>query len=144
MLIGHQVDLLYRSLSFSTGYKPNFEQLSDLFYQGARLVRIDKNGHNESMVVEDFIVDYKNNVLTGQIRSFQERELWRRIDHYASIAQVFSIFSLRMDNGPEQRGINSMQWIKRKETWRIFSLAWTEENPEMPISPAYQSTALRH
>ena len=71
-----------------------------------------------------------------QKNGFFEREVARRTERFAGIAQVFSTYESRhaaADPKPFERGINSFQLMHDGRRWWIVTIFWQGETPESPI-----------
>jgi hypothetical protein len=133
------VSELYATLSFSAGQTIERKRVSSLFAPGARLIfagqNADKSSGETTYSVETFL-DFA--AAKGQARRREERELWRRVERFGNIADVFSAYELSFDAGEplktvRRRGINSAQLIFDGKKWRIVSLIWDIETPNNPL-----------
>jgi hypothetical protein len=125
----------YACVSFATGNKPDYARLRVLFMRQARLIHVKPDGV-DLMGVEDFIARLRRQVNAQQLQFLEQKEIAHEIERFGNIAHVFSTFEIRRNvNGsaPVERGINSVQCLRREGHWQIASLMWDEERPDDPI-----------
>lgn len=125
---------LYAALSFSKGQTIDRVRIAALFAPGARLIfagqNPDKSSGQTEYSVETFL-DFA--AAKGQASRREEKELWRRVERFGSIAHVYSAYELIFDVGEpvktvKRRGINSVQLIRKNSKWQIISLIWDVES----------------
>ena len=130
---------LYRSICFEIGTQPPVENLINLFIPTANMIR--NNGDiPETMTVNDFIVSYKDRINDGSIKSFYEGELNHITEIFGKIAHRFSTYETKFDltnDKPFAIGINSIQYIKIDNEWKISSIVWNNQTKEFVISDKY-------
>jgi Domain of unknown function (DUF4440) len=129
------LDEFYACVSFAAGDKPDYAGLRALFAPQARLIHVKPDGV-DLMGVEDFIARLRRRIKAQQLQSLEQKEIAHEIERFGNIAHVFSTFEIRHDtdsSGPVQRGINSVQFLRRAGRWQIASLMWDEERPDDPI-----------
>ena len=137
--LGAPLEALYGSISFGKGKRPDFDRLRSLLFPGARLLRVQPTGV-ESMDVEKFIASFEEHLASGALTEFRESEIARRVDRFGPMAHVFSTYATTMTLGgvtSSRRGINSIQLVRREETWKVLTIYWTDETDESPIPPEY-------
>ncbi len=127
----------YDTISGPAGRQRDWGRFRSLFVAGGRLVAVvpNHNGGFRTVVLtpEDYIQHddpyFRNN-------GFFEREVARRTERFADIAQVFSTYESRhaaADTKPFERGINSFQLMNDGGRWWIVTIFWQGETPESPI-----------
>lgn len=130
------VNALYASISFVDGRGPDWARFRGLFDPNAVMVRVqagvssestDQPTQREVSSIDDYITRTTAAVASGALAAFTERELTRRTEVFADLAQVFSTYERSVDAGELRRGINSMQLVKYGDRWWVVSLAWTDE-----------------
>ena len=150
------VNTLYASVSFAAGQRPDWQRFRSLFRAEAVLVRVDPlltgagggkvasgaptHGTQEPLRVssiEDFVARTNAAIDSGALSAFTERELSRRTEVFADVAQVFSSYERSADAGEVHRGINSVQLVKDGERWWVVSLSWTDETDAGPLPSRY-------
>jgi hypothetical protein len=75
------------------------------------------------------------------LKSFHESEIARKTQRFGQMAHVFSTYQKGLnvsDPAKMIRGINSIQLFYDGGRWRIGSLMWMDERPEMPIPAEYR------
>ena len=127
----------YDTISGPAGRQRNWNRFRSLFISGARLVAVVPNhtGGFRTVVLspEDYI---RHDDPYFQKNGFFEREVARRTERFAGIAQVFSTYESRHaadDPKPFERGINSFQLMNDRMRWWIVTIFWQGETPASPI-----------
>jgi hypothetical protein len=125
-----QIDRLirefYRVICFEEGGAPDFERLTALFSQHARITRITPEGIDH-LDVEGFGALVRELLELGAFTSFYERELARSAHRYGRIVHIASAYETKA--APDafdylERGVNSLQVLCEQDGWRIVSLCW--------------------
>jgi len=127
----------YDTISGPAGRQRDWDRFRSLFVSGARLAAVVPN-HQEGfrtvvLTPEDYI---QRDDPYFQNHGFFEREVARRTERFAGIAQVFSTYESRHaadDAKPFERGINSFQLMNDGRRWWIVTIFWQGETPESPI-----------
>lgn len=132
---------LYELISGPAGQKRPWDEIRTLFLDGARLrmiVTLDDDSEKlREWTVDEFARE------AGEFYSqdgFWEKEIARRVEHFGSIAHVFSTYESRVGapgGPPAMRGINSVQLVKGQERWLIASIVFQTEREGSPIPPGY-------
>jgi hypothetical protein len=71
---------------------------------------------------------------------FYEKEIARRVEHFGSIAHVWSTYESRHDPSdaePFMRGINSIQLFHDGKRWWVLSIYWQHESTKQPLPTKY-------
>lgn len=127
----------YDTISGPAGRQRDWDRFRSLFVSGARLAAVVPN-HQEGLRIvvlspEDYI---QHDDPYFRNHGFFEREVARRTERFADIAQVFSTYESRhaaADPKPFERGINSFQLMNDGRRWWIVTIFWQGETPESPI-----------
>ena len=127
----------YDTISGPAGRQRDWDRFRSLFVSGARLAAVVPN-HQEGfrtvvLSPEDYV---QHDDAYFQTHGFFEREVARRTERFAGIAQVFSTYESRhaaADAKPFERGINSFQLMNDGRRWWIVTIFWQGETPESPI-----------
>jgi len=127
----------YDTISGPAGRQRDWDRFRSLFVSGARLAAVVPN-HQEGLRIvvlspEDYI---QHDDPYFQNHGFFEREVARRTERFADIAQVFSTYESRhaaADAKPFERGINSFQLMNDGRRWWIVTIFWQGETPGNPI-----------
>ena len=128
------------TVSFESGVHPDYSPLPSLFAEGARLVRT-ASGRPESIGIDEFVRDRTEQVRSGQLNAFSERETSQVTERFGNVAQRFSTYSKRSERTGavvESDGIISTQFVKTTAGWRISAMAWDDERPGLTIPSRYR------
>jgi len=85
--------------------------------------------------VEGFIADYRQQIDSGAVISFREREITGRTELFGTVAHRFSTYETcfrTADGDFPVRGINSIQYLKTDNSWRVVSILWNDATEERP------------
>ncbi len=129
---------LYESICFHEG-EPNWSRLGTLFYEEARLIHV-KGDEAEDMNINEFIRRFQEQIRKGKINSFHEFEIYRKVEAFHNIVQVFSTYEAKINPDDVElvgRGINCIQLIKLKNRWWVTSILWEAEKEEFQIPAEY-------
>ncbi len=131
---------VYEAVSFTAGDGPDGPRLASLCGPHARLSKVHPEGIDD-MSVPEFVARVQRRIAESGLRTFHERELFRRTEVFSGIAHVFTTYESRTadDDGGEllYRGINSIQLRHDGRRWWILTILWTDEREGSPIPPAY-------
>ena len=130
---------LYKSICFEVDNRPPLEKLKKLLIPAANMIRND-DASAEIMTVDDFIKSYTERISDGTIKSFYEGELNHITEIFGTIAHRFSTYETKFDlTNPEpfSIGINSIQFIKIGDDWKISSIVWNNQTVENKIPDKY-------
>ncbi len=116
----------YRVICFEEGGAPDFEGLTALFSQHARITRITPEGIDH-LDVEGFNALVRELLELGAFTSFYEYELKRSARRYGRVFHIASAYETKA--APDaidylERGVNSLQVLREQDGWRIVSLCW--------------------
>ena len=139
-LIDNLTAELYKSICFEVDNHPPVEKLKDLFIPTANMIRNDE-ASPEIMTVDDFIKSYTDRISDGTIKSFYEGELNHITEIFGTIAHRFSTYETKFDltnPKPFSLGINSIQYIKIGNNWKISSIVWNNQNDTNKIPDKYR------
>lgn len=136
------ITALYAVISGDAGTERDWTRFRSLFYPGARMIPTGRNARTGVIGAriaspEDYI---KANEAFLEGEGFHEQELFRHVDSFGSMAQVFSVYQARnklTDEKPFLRGINSIQLLNDGKRWWVMTMAWAPETPENPIPDQY-------
>jgi hypothetical protein len=138
LAIARLLDDLYDVISFEEGSEPDWNGLSALFSEHARITRITPEG-TDYMDPRSFLSMTRNMFEVGAYTSFYEFEVARQVQRFGDVAQVWSLYETRRDRTATRalgRGINSIQLIREGAAWRVLGLLWDEihANPDLELS----------
>ncbi len=130
---------LYACICFSEGGYPEVDKLTDLMIPDGRM--INNNGSDPLiMKADDFIQIYKDKLESGVIKAFYEGEISSKTELFGKVAHRFSTYEKKYDleeKEPSSLGINSIQFIKVNNKWRISCIAWNEQTETLKIPENY-------
>lgn len=130
---------LYAAISFKPGGQPGLDRLPGLFQSPGTLI----NNNGDQPVVwdpEDFIETYRQQIESGAVVSFVEEEISSRTELFGAVAQRFSTYQARFRTAKGDfavRGINSIQFLRTDNAWRVVSILWFDENEDHRIPIRY-------
>ena len=131
---------LYEAVSFGDGEGPDGPRLASLCGPHARLSKIHPDGIDD-MSAPEFVARVQRRIAETGLRSFSERELFRRTEVFSGIAHVFTTYASRTaatdGDALLYRGINSVQLRNDGRRWWILTILWTDEREGEPIPSAY-------
>jgi len=131
----------YESLSFQDGELPDLETVSGLFYADGLLVN-NSFGKPVTFTTETFVQALESQIVAGTLLQFMQRELYSKTEVFGKVAQRLSVYEYsfvdhEIENLP--RGINYIQFILVDDSWKITSMAWSDENENYQIPGEYLS-----
>ncbi|MBL1218542.1 MAG: nuclear transport factor 2 family protein [Planctomycetes bacterium] len=123
------------------GQERNWDRVRSLYHPDARLMaaRPNSKGGCDAFVfsVDDYLKSEQKYLERG---GYFADELFRTVEQYGNVAQVFSTYESRrsaQDEKPYSRGINSFQLVNDGERWWIMSILWDFERGTNPIPEKY-------
>jgi hypothetical protein len=131
-------------ISGPAGKARDWDRERSLFYPGARLMPTATVSGRNDVELAPQILDVEGYIERVEPlfekSGFYEKEIARRIEHFASIAHVWSTYESRRDPGdpePFMRGINSIQLFHDGKRWWILSIYWQHESTQRPLPKQY-------
>ncbi len=107
--------------------------IRNLFHPSATLSVADSS-NIETVSIKDFLVLLKDPYYEN---GYLEKEVYKIVDQYNGIAQVFQTFYGKDSEGIEEKGINSYQLVYNQKRWWILSMLWTVESKSFKIPSKY-------
>ena len=131
----------YESLSFQDGELPDLETVQDLFYADGVLIN-NSFGKPVTFTAASFVQALEAQIAAGTLLQFMQRELYSKTEIFGKVAQRLSVYEYsfadhEINNLP--RGINYIQFVLVDDSWRITSMAWSDENENHQIPAEYLS-----
>lgn len=125
----------YESLSFQDAEQPDLETVRSLFYADGLLIN-NSFGKPITFTAETFVKAFEAQVAEGTLQQFMQRELFSKTEVFGKVAQRLSVYEYsfadhEVENLP--RGINYIQYIWVDDSWKIISMAWSDENEHYQI-----------
>lgn len=130
---------LYAAISFEKGGEPDLEKLKSLFLPQGLLI----NNNEEHPVIwnpEEFIATYRQQIDGGAVVAFLEKEITGRTGLFGTIAHRRSTYEARFrtaDGTFPVKGINSIQYLKTSNAWKVVSILWNDEAEGRPVPEEY-------
>lgn len=121
----------YEVISFEEGGAPDWQRMRDLFSEHARITRITPEAV-DYMDLSTFRGMAEELIEVGAFTRFYEREVARRADRFGDVMHVASAYETKIspDAGDYlERGVNSLQLVRERGTWKIVSLCWDDHAP---------------
>src|SRR5690242_14228466 len=120
---------LYRVLSCLPGQEIDREAVIALFAPPATIMFAGLSGDGKPQLTVYSVEDFLDRITPmAQTGGREEKELWRNVDRFGNIAQVWSAYELRFASATGEsitrRGVNSLQLFFDGSDWAILSLIW--------------------
>jgi hypothetical protein len=133
---------LYDVISGPAGQKRDWNRFRSLFIPGARLIPTgarQQGGYGTRVMSPDDYAARADGFFAKE--AFYEKEVARRVEQWAHIAQVFSTYESRRApaDKPFARGINSIQLMNDGQRWWIVTVFWQGEDKDNPLPEAMLS-----
>ncbi len=139
--LDHAIRELYAVISGPAGHKRDWEKFRAMFAPGAQMgVMVSgKNGEPayKQISPEEYIAT------SGKLleeKGFFESEISRKIERYGNLVHLWSTYEARekeTDTKPMMRGVNSIQFVKIGNSYKIASLIWQPEAANLPLPADY-------
>jgi hypothetical protein len=129
----------FRAVSFREGGQPAYKELRTVFVDGGRLIK-NSDEFPEISTVDEFVRPRQDAVDSGALVWFEEVELAHITELFGNVAHRFSTYQKRGSmNGAEisARGAISTQFIRTPDGWRMSSMAWDDERPDLVLPTRY-------
>ncbi len=130
---------LYGCISFAEGEIPEAEKLRELLIKEARMINTDPE-IPVNFGVEEFIESFNEARTVGGLKEFDEKEIAHTTEIFGRIAHRFSTYEARFDidsPDPAAVGINSIQFVKTDEGWKVSGMCWFNRKENFPIPKKY-------
>lgn len=132
---------LYAVISGEKGVKRDWDLFRYLFHADAKLIPSGKNKEGvigARFMSPDGYVNSSGSYL--EENGFFEKEIFREVDTFGNITQVFSTYESyrsEKDEKPFARGINSIQLLFDGNRYWIINIYWMAENADNPLPEKY-------
>ncbi len=130
----------FRTVSFSEGNKPSYQNLYQLFIKSGQLIKTSA-ATPEISTVRQFIEPRQLMVDLDELTDFFEVETAEVTEMFGNVAQRFSTYKkygINKGAAFEGRGIISMQFIRTETGWKISSMAWDDERSGLTVPDRYK------
>lgn len=128
------VSELLDQITIEKGEKMDTSAVRNLFHPSAILTVADSL-KAETVSIDDFLILLKDPYYE---EGYLEKEIYKVVEEYNGIAQVFQSFYGKDSEGLEEKGINSYQLTYYQDRWWIVSLLWTIESKTSKIPAIYE------
>ncbi|MEQ8244601.1 hypothetical protein [Fulvivirga sp.] len=132
---------LYAVISGEKGEKRDWDLFKYLFHADAQLI---PSGKNQEGVIGARYMSPDGYVTSSgkwlEENGFFEKEIYRKVDTFGNITQVFSTYESyrsEKDEKPFARGINSIQLMHDGSRYWIINIYWMAETAEHPLPEKY-------
>jgi hypothetical protein len=135
------ISCLWAALSNAPGEAADVATLRALFHPEARIFGVNPRrdgGQLQLQSLESFLANFSRPSPEG----FYEREIYRSVEVYGSLAQVFCTVESRTTleaATPSAVGVNSIQLYWNAGAWQIMSLYYHLETEAEPIPARYRA-----
>jgi ketosteroid isomerase-like protein len=123
-------------VSFAAGESPDYAALRALFARDAALVKAT-TAAPERWTVDEFVLLRRQQVASGELASFCERESSQVTELFGNVGHRFSAYEKRGTRHGGRafatRGMVSTQFVRTTSGWRISSMAWDDERPGLRV-----------
>jgi hypothetical protein len=138
------ISAAYDVISGPAGLPREWDRERSLFFPGARLIPTATVAGRNDVELAPLILDVEGYIARVEPlfakSGFYEKEIARRVEHFGSIAHVWSTYESRRDPSdpePFMRGINSIQLFHDGNRWWILSIYWQHESTSQPLPNQY-------
>ena len=139
------IQQLYASISGPAGKKRDPDAFRAMFVkEWGRLSVMGKDPQSGAMSVhilspDDYIA---KSFPYLEKNGFYEVEAARRTERFGDIVSVWSTYESRHNPGeaPFARGINAIQFVNDGGSWKILSLVWEGERPDLKLPQEYETS----
>jgi hypothetical protein len=125
----------YESLSFQDGEMPDLETVGSLFYTDGLLIN-NSFGKPLTYTAGTFIQAMEDQIESGKLNQFMQRELHSQTEIFGKVAQRISVYEYSFDyheRNSVKKGINYIQFIQENDSWLISSMTWNDENENYKV-----------
>ncbi|NNV54435.1 hypothetical protein [Limnovirga soli] len=136
--IAEAVKDAYRAISFEHDSVPSKPSIAARFIPQATLINF-RSDTMQTTGIDDFIDFYEGFVKSSQIHLFYEEELYGKTERFGNIAHRISTYItyINTKDSASERGVNSFQLIKTPAGWKVSSIIWDVEKPDLRIPDYY-------
>ena len=138
------IDALYVAFGFDAGGEPDWSTQERIYMQGATFVAPIRRGRTPVGVdTATFIDDFRAFARTGSYAGsgLYERILQTHIGVCGGVAHAFVLFEghLPGEADARTRGMDSLQFVRDGEDWRLVSFTTQYESADTPLDLAQRS-----
>ncbi len=123
---------LMRCISINKGDTVDWPRFNNLFLSTARF-NFFALEDKDLVLVNKSLEEFKRDASYGKVK-FQEVELFKRINQFGKVAQVFQGYKFTVNEGELTRsGINCIQLVENDGRWWIANIAWQPEANRLKV-----------
>lgn len=128
---------VYALISGPAGQARDWDAFRSLFAPGANLmvsVPAPAGGSRLITLTPDEYVQRSGAMI--EAAGFTERETGRRVERFGNVVHVWSAYEGRGKMAGKDEvlvGINSFQFVRTAEGWKVANLLWEQERPDNPV-----------
>jgi len=135
---------LYATISGPAGQKRDPDAFRAMFVkQWGRLSVMGKDPQSGTAAVRIITPDdyIERSFPVLEKNGFYEQEAARRTERFGDIVAVWSTYESRHKPGeaPFMRGINAIQFVNEGGAWKILSIVWQAERPDLKLPQEYEN-----
>ncbi len=134
---GSVVVELYDLVTFPAGRTPDWDAVRALFLPEAVVVLRTTRTETRVFTLEGFVQDWLDFITRSNVGAtgFTERIVRTHATEFGDIAHVWVLYEAEIPGGqrPPQRGVDSIQLVRRDGAWRIASITNEIPTPDRPI-----------
>lgn len=119
---------LFKAISFKAGSEPNIDEIRRLFIEGGLLIDCNEETP-QALKVDQFNTHFHSLFQQQRLTSLYEIEVHHKTKIYDHIAHRYSFYEARSTpkSDPFAVGINTLQFVKVRNDWKITSMAWNDD-----------------
>jgi len=123
---------LMRCISVNKGDSVDWPRFNNLFLPTARFNFFNFKG-KELVLVNKNLEEFKRDASYGKVK-FKEVELFKRINQFGKVAQVFQGYTFTVNDGELIRsGVNCIQLLNHENRWWIANISWQPEEDQLKV-----------
>ena len=132
-------DLMHRflaSVSFAPGGRPDYDAIPSLFVERGLLIK-NVAGATEISTTDEFIAPRRALVDAGELTAFLEEEISASTTVFGTVAHRVSEYAKSGTQAGvsfSARGVILTQFVETPQGWRMSSMTWDDERPELSVS----------
>lgn len=137
---GGVVKALYKLVTFKAGTTPDWEKVKSLFIKEAVIVLRTSRQDNTVFSVDGFVADFVSFIDRAKVKQtgFTEKIVRMKTMVFKDIAHILVLYEAVVPGTamPPQKGVDSIQLIKKKGRWWIAAITNEIPTPEHPVPEA--------
>lgn len=128
----------YAAISYNNDKVPSTAHIDSAFIPEAQLINF-RAGIADVTSLQQFDKLYTDFVTKAKIKLFYEEEIFGRTEQFGKIAHRISTYTTYFNtrDSVAERGVNSFQLIKTPKGWKVSSIIWDVEKPDLKVPDYY-------